>query len=213
MELIATDEYLYLVEMVIEVDETVPLQAFYENQAADIIDYVLENTMQKSRAIPGPTPTPLSSNQQEVNDYLGRLLIEDLEAGEGWEAIYDNVSEGYVQICRIFELRVNADVYWVGFTNCIFDPPEGFEIEDVAGFYSDDSIILESAHSYEGDFVIYGFSTGHIYYEAWLYQDDLLYLVSLESRSLVGTTVESGFGENVDDFLYNMLMVNVEKNK
>ena len=210
LELLGTQKYIYLVEMGVTVLEDAPLQAIYEDLAADVMDYLLKDILQKSRVVL-PTPTPLSNFQQNLFDFLGGLLVTEQEAGEGWEAIGDSISDTHVQLCRSFELRVNEDVLWVAFRNCIYDPPVGFEIGDLADSYSADDVLLESSHSYTGDFVLYGYYVGHTYYDAWLFQDSLLYQVTLDSRTPMGNSIENLFTQSVDDFLHNILMINLEK--
>lgn len=212
-EIIETQPYIFLVEMSVTVEEVNSLQEVYEEHAAEVMNYALLDSMQKSRAVPKPTSTPLSPDQQSVYDVFEDLLVTEQEAGEGWEALEDTVSKTNAQVCRDFELRVSVDVLWVAFYNCIFDLHPDFIIENVANLYQADIVVLESSHNYDGEFVIYGSSSGHFYFDAWLLQDGLLYLVGLESRVLAGGTIEDYFDDDVDDFLHKVLMINLDKSK
>ena len=59
-ELVGIENFLLRVEMNIATDDTSPLQRIYDEQAADIIDYVLQNMLEKSRLVPLPTATSWS---------------------------------------------------------------------------------------------------------------------------------------------------------
>jgi hypothetical protein len=63
LEFLAVQNYLLRVEMNLATDDTSPLQRFYEQEAADIIDYVLQNMLEKSRLVARPTVTPLPPTQ------------------------------------------------------------------------------------------------------------------------------------------------------
>jgi hypothetical protein len=203
---IGTDKFLMLVEMTVTSQGNFPLQTVYETLAADVMDYVLLDMLVKSRAIPRPTPTPLSSDQEDLYHELGRLLIAETGLETGWEALGDDVFDANDRVCRYFELRVNEDVRWVHLVNCIYHKPSDF---DVQSLLKPDDVPLESVYVYEGDFIMYGENAGHIYYDAWLFQDGYLYLASLESHSLVGDTVESVFNPDIDDLLNHVLMSNL----
>jgi len=203
---IGTDKFLMLVEMTVISQDNLPLQTVYETLAADVMEYVLLDMLVKSRAIPEPTPTPLSSVQEDLYKELGGLLIAETGLETGWEALGDDVSDTNDRVCRYFELRVNEDVRWVHLVNCIFHKSSDF---DIRSLLEPDDVLLESDYVHEGDFIMYGESAGHIYYDAWLFQDGYLYLASLESRSLGGDTVESVFSPGIDDLLNHVLMANL----
>jgi hypothetical protein len=225
-ELIGTEKYILLVELYIETDENDPLQTIYEDQVADIIDYVLQNSLQKSRLIPRPTATPLSPNQASFYDDLAAKLITDEEASilysatwigeaEGsidgtWEALGDNVRSDRTQVCRVFEDRTNVDVRWVQFQNCIFVTKE-IPFESIADYYKQPGdIVLVSSHKFEGDYALYGYNDGRTFFDAYLLDGGFIYHVSLTSRTLTGETVEDVFNQTIDDFIYNVLMINVK---
>ena len=94
-------------------DDQTQLQAIYENQAANIINYVLQNGLEKSRLTPRPTATSLSPTQESFYAPLAENLITESEAStlyEGtWEALGDYVDPKDPYVCRDFEDRTNAD--------------------------------------------------------------------------------------------------------
>src|SRR6266487_7112078 len=53
-EIVGTGKYIVLVEMNVFTDEDAPLQAIYENQVAETIDYVLQKELEKSHILPRP---------------------------------------------------------------------------------------------------------------------------------------------------------------
>ena len=120
-EIVGIGDYVTLVELYVEIDDSDALQTIYEKQVADIIDYVLQDSLQKSHLIPRPTATPLSPTQENYYATLGNILITELEANilyEGsWEALSDFVNPKAPHVCRNFEDRTNADVLWVRFSN------------------------------------------------------------------------------------------------
>ncbi len=46
-----------------------------------------------------------------------------------------------------------------------------------------------------------------------VYENGVLFRAVIETRSMVGTTAESGFTESIDDFLHDVLMGNLERSK
>lgn len=211
-ELIGTEKYILLVEMYVETDSDAPLQAIYESQAADIIDYVLQNSLHKSRILPKPTPTPLSPNQEVFYDSLAAKLITESEANtyHAWEDLGDKVSTKREQVCRNFQDRTNADVLWVAFGNCVVSVKD-LPFEDIAYIYSSpQDVIIESHHEYDDKFVLYAWQDGHTFFDAYLLDGEFLYVVMLESRTLAGQSVEDVMSEDIDDFFYNVLMINVQ---
>jgi len=216
-ELIKAEGNLYTVEMAgstsVDGDQ---LQEFYENQAADIIDFALRDSLQRSRVIPGPSPTPLSPKQQTFYDSLSPKLITEQEANAlysgTWELLGDWVYDTRVSMCRDFEDRTNADVLWVRLANCVFYEGTDFNFEDIDElFYGTDVVILESRHEYDDKFTLLGLGGGHTYFHGWLQKGEYLYLVDVDSRTPLGMSVEDLFSEEVDDFIYNVLMTNVRR--
>ncbi len=210
-ELIGTEKYILLVEIYVETDNDAPLQTIYENLAADIINYVLQDSLQKSRILPRPTPTPLPPNQESFYNSVVAKLITESQANMyhawetyAWEALGDDASTKRERVCRMFEDRTNEDILWVGFVNCVHSIKD-MAFEDIAYYYQYD-VLLESRHEYDNKFVLYGWQDGHTFFDAYLLDGEYLYLVSLELR----TVGQPFFSEDIDDFLYNVLMINVQ---
>ena len=215
-ELVGVDKYILLVEMNMATDDTSsPLQTIYEEQAAEIINYALQNMLEKSHLTPRPTATPLSPSQESYYASLATKLITESEAsvlyGSTWESLGDFVSSKRTQVCRDFEDRTNADAFWVRFQNCINSIKDGSFEERVENFKQSGDVLLESRHKYDDKFVLYGYQDGHTYFYAYLLHKEFIYFVTLESRTLAGQKVEDVFTEDVDDFLYGVLMINSEK--
>jgi hypothetical protein len=215
-EAVGTGKYILLVEMNVFTDDEVPLQTIYENQAAEIIDYVLQNGLEKSHILPRPTATPLSPAQESFYVALAEKLITDSEAsalyGSTWESLGDNVSGESTKVCRYFEDRTNADVRWVSFKNCVYQVDKEHTIESFADFYEQRGyVVLQSHYKYNDQFILYAIQDGHTYFDACVLHGDHIYLVGLESRTLADEKPEDVFTEDVDDFLYGVLMKNIQK--
>jgi hypothetical protein len=130
-----------------------------------------------------------------------------LGAGE-WAAVGDGVFDEQAQVCRAFENRTNADVRWVGVVNCVYRAA-AVDFDSVQDFYSSDAVQLESAHEYENEFLLFGYADGHTFFWAWLQAGEHVFWVSLESRTLIGETPADLFSEQVDDFIHQLLMINM----
>ena len=70
---------------------------------------------------------------------------------------------------------------------------------------------MESSHQYDNKFVLYGHSTGHTFFNAYTLDGEYLYYVGLESQIIGEATVDYVFTKEVDDFIYAVLMSNLEK--
>jgi hypothetical protein len=227
-QIIGTEKYILLVEMNIVTEAADPLQTIYESQAADILDYVLRNALEKSHLVPRPTATPLSPSQKSYYVSFVEKLISEAEASalynailmggidtgpiDGtWEALQERVASKRQQVCRDFEDRTNLDVRWVSFSNCVFSAQD-FPFEDIPDYYKQEGdVVLETQRTYDDKFVLYGYNDGHTYFDAYLLDGEYIYLVNLESRTMTGEKPADVFDEVIDDFLYNVLMTNVKK--
>jgi len=205
LQQIETERYVMLVEMVVKSSGDLPLQTVYETLASDVIDFVLQDMLVNSHAVPLPTPTPLSPQQSDLVSRLGGMLITEADLEDGWEAMGDNISTTSAGICRSFELRVNEDVKWVNLYNCIYFKPPDFNINS---FAASTDVLLESSYHYEDDFIMYGKDAGRFYYSAVLFKDGLVYQAALMTRVFGGDTVESVFNQNIDDLLNRVLTIN-----
>ncbi len=215
-EVIGIEKYILLVEMNLATEDASPLQRIYEEQAAGIIDYVLQNMLERSHLTARPTATPLSPTQESIYATLGNNLISELEVNllyEGtWEALGDFVDPKNPMVCRDFEDRTNADVLWVKFSNCIFLHHPDFNFDGFTeGYKKPENVFLESSHQYSEKFFLYGKFEGHTYFHAWMLHGEYLYYVVLESRTIGEPKVETIFTSTVDDFIYAVLMLNAKK--
>ena len=213
-EIIEAQQYIFLVEMsVTAIDAS--FQEIYEEYAADVMDYALLNSMQKSKVVPAPSPTPMSAKQQSNYNEIGDHLISEMEANElyggRWEFLGDNVRE--YGVCREFEDRTNADVLWVAFANCVDTTESGTTMQEVTDHFLEPGDARPESHYAADNYFVYGYGEGHLYYNAILYENELVFHAVIETRSLVGTTAENGFTEGIDDFLYAVLMENLEKSQ
>jgi hypothetical protein len=214
-EIIEAKPYIFVVEMAITTEEGPSLQEIYEENAADVIDYALLDSMQKSKVVPQPSPTPMSPEQQNNYDENKGFLITESEANElyygSWELLDDYVWE--YNICREFEDRTNADVLWVNFVNCVYTVAPGTSMQAIRDhFLEPDDVIPESRYVTDNYFV-YGYGNGHLYYNAVLYENGHAFRAVIETRSIVGTTAENGFTEEIDDYLHAVLKKNLEKSE
>ena len=217
-EIIGIGDFVTLIELDIQIEDSSSLQTIYEKQVADIMDYVLQDSLQKSHLIPRPTATPLSSKQEGYYVALGNKLITELEANtlyEGsWEALSDFVNPKAPHVCRNFEDRTNADVFWVRFGNCIYlyDESLASEFENyIENLDKTTNVFLESHHQYDDKFFLFGEQPGHTSFYAYLIHGEFLYFVWLESRTLAGMEIDDVFTESVDDFIYEVLMINTQR--
>lgn len=213
-EIIGVEKYVLLVELYIETESTDSLQSIYESDLSDIMDYILQNMLEKSRLVTRPTATPLSPTQESFYTTLGENLITEVEAstlhGDTWEALGDYIDPKNPMVCRDFESRTNADVLWVKFSNCIFLHHPDLKFDDFAkGYKKPDNIFLESSHRYEDEFLLYyKFPKIH----AWIMHGGYLYYVVIESRTIHGeANIEEIFTKEIDDFIYGVLMTNTGK--
>jgi len=226
-ELIGISKYILLVELYIDTDDTASLQTIYESQVSVLMDYVLENSLQKAHMIASPTPTPLSPVQANYYDEFTKKLITEPEASaiytatwmgeaEGsidgtWEVLGDNVATKRQQVCRRFEDRTNVDVRWVKFSNCVFATKD-FPFAGIAEYYKQPGdTLLKSTHTYDNKFVVYGYNDGHTFIDAYLLDGKYIYYVTLESRTITGETPEDVFNQTIDNFIYNVLTTNTSR--
>jgi len=214
-QILGSHGYILLVEMNFVTKDTADLQTLYESSAADIIDYALQDSLQKSHLVAAPAPTPLAQKQQEFYDAMSQFLItlpaaNSIYSGT-WDVLGDRVSNKRQQVCRDFEDRTNADVLWVAFSDCVF-AVEDFPFEDIAQYYQNPGDVeLTSSHRFDGKFVLYAYQEGHTHFDVYLQNGDYIFLVSLESRTMAGMKAQDVFSQDVDDFMHSILMANSGK--
>ena len=213
-EIIEAQPYLFLIEMTVPAADG-PLQDIYEEYVADVIDYALLDAMQKSKVAPPASPTPLSPEQQSNFNENGEFLISESEANElyggRWELLDDHVWK--YSICRGFEDRTNADVLWVSFANCVSTTAPGATMQDIEDFYLEEGDARPESQYVADNYIVHGYGEGHLYYSAIVFENGLVFRAIIETRSMVGTTAETGFTESIDDFLHDVLMWNLERSK
>ena len=214
-EILQSQGYILLVEMNYTTDDNGTLQEIYEKNLADIIDYVLTDSLQKAHLVAPPTPTPVPQARQQYYNAMEPRLITLTEANSiysgNWDVLGDEVFKQRRQVCRDFEDRTNADVRWVYFFNCVIDIRD-VQFEEIGEYYQDESnVLLESSYTYEYPFVLYAYQVGHTYFDGFLQAGDYIYWVGLESRTLSGEGPEDVFSQAVDDFIHDVLMENIEQ--
>ncbi|GAB4505408.1 MAG: hypothetical protein Fur0043_24030 [Anaerolineales bacterium] len=230
-EILDVHGYLVTVEMNVFISQPESLEAAYREYAADILDFVVTDILQKAHFLPSPTPTPFASTLQSTYDQLSQKLItaaeansiyppilingkiaSDLEHGI-WEQLADFVDQDMV--CREFEDRTNDETKWWDVINCVFrlgaaSKYASFD-EVLAQMVTPDDTELTSSHSYTSPFVIYGFQSGHSWFYAFLEDGDYVYFVQLEARTLQDQTLGDVFTKVEDDFIYDVLSINKGK--
>lgn len=225
-EIVGVSEYIVLVEMNLVTVEEQNLQEFYEQNAADVVNYALRNSLEKSRLVALPTPTPLAPAQSDFYAQLAGKLISEQEASDlytavwmgeaegsidgAWEVLGDRVYSNRRQVCRIFEDRTNVDVRWVRFTNCVVKTGD-FPFEEIAGYYKQPGDVeLQSGFPYDDKFVIFGYNSGHTFIDGYLLDGDVTYMALIESRALAAETPEDAFNQTMDEFIHNVFMANLD---
>lgn len=214
-EIVEAKPYIFVVEMAVTTEADPSLQKIYEEHAADVMDYTLLDSLQKSKVAPKPSPTPMSPEQQSNYEDNSDFLIKESKANElysgRWEFLGDHVWKN--SICREFEDRTNADVLSVGFVNCVYAVRPGTSMQVVIDHFTEPDDALPESRYAADNYFVYGYGNGHIYYNAVIYENGLVFRAMIETRSLIGTTAESGFTEEIDDYLHAVLMENLEKNE
>ncbi|RME57363.1 hypothetical protein D6779_08840 [Candidatus Parcubacteria bacterium] len=231
IEALDVNGYVLYVTLRIPAAEVASLQSMYEEQAAAALNQVLTENLQKAHFVPQPTPTPIPPAQQPDYERLSEKLITaseasavypavlmngqpvpDMEHGT-WELLEDAIDDG--SVCRLLVDRTNADVPWWGLTNCIIDltTAPGLNSFDAAlsQLVQPGDILLTSSHTYPGQFAIYGFEDGHTFVYALLEDDHYVYYAMVESRTISGQTVNDVFTQEMDDFIYDVLSINLNK--
>ena len=214
-EILETQGYILLVELNYVTESDSSLQSIYNIKTANTMDHLLRDSLQKAHLIASSPATPMAKNQRDFYEVVSPLLIGHAQANEfyygTWDILGDDASENRKLVCRMYEDRTNEDVLWVQFMNCVFDK-QTFPFEEIAEYYQNpDDVTLESDHSYKEPFVLYAFQNGHTYFDAFLESGDYIFLVRLESRTMMGQTAEDVFSKNADDFINDVLMENVSR--
>ena len=207
-------------------EDTATLEEFYSDNVEKVLhavlEIMLENTKQSGSSL---QPTPMAIDQQDLYNQIAPWLVTMSEANEfyqgasdmfgdsfdgTWVPLGDDVNAERESVCRIFEDRSDADAPLVAFYNCVYIRPD-FDLNKLKENFPN-SVVLKSAFEYPDQSIIYGhkLNNGHTSLNAFILQDEYLIYIFVESRTLMGHTPEDVFEGFNDDFIYNVLMTNLE---
>gem|GEM_PF-2712191 len=225
IEIIDVNGYIFSAEMAMITDNTAELQELYNEKLAEIMNFLLQDSLQKAKFFPRPAPTPLSPSEDRTYQELGDIILTTEEAnalyqvplmGFGtlidgrWTAIGDVVAAEPQIVCRDFEDRTNADVQWVSFTNCVIEFDDTQFENYINSIKDEESITLTSQYQYEGDLRIFGYQEGHSSIFTVLKQGKYVYYIWMESRALAGQSLQDIYDAGMDDFIHQVLLTNLE---
>ena len=214
-EIVEAKPYFVVVEMYVTKTGNASLQKIYEEETADVMDYVLLSSLQKSQIAFAPSPTPMAPEQQENYANNSTFLISRSEMSELYPGKFAHIGDhvGEYTICREFGDRTNADVLWVSMINCLYVIESDITMDDVKEFFIREGDVLPESKYAAENYFVFSYEDGHLYHNAVLYEDGMVFRSQIETRYIVGMTLESGFTEGVDDFLHAILMENFKKYK
>ncbi|NOR89347.1 MAG: hypothetical protein GQ524_03745 [Anaerolineales bacterium] len=222
-----TERYVISSEVFFPEDTSMSLEEFFLDNAEAVLHAVLEIMLEKvmSGGTP-PEPTPMAVGQQELYEQIGHWLVTESEANEfyqgasdmwgdpfdgTWVSLGDDVDTQRGSVCREFEDRTNADAPLVGFFNCVYFVGPDYDLDKILE-NRPNAVVLESAFEYPDQSLIYGYDMGgHTSLNAFILQDEFLFYVFIESRTLGGQTPEGVFNEFNDGFINNVMMANLER--
>jgi hypothetical protein len=208
-------------------EDTATLEEFYSDNVEKVFHAVLEIMLENIKhGGSSLQPTPMATNQQNLYNQIAPWLVTMSEANEFyqgasdmfgdsfdgiWVSLGDDVNAERESVCRIFEDRSNADAPLVAFYNCVYIRPD-FDLNKLKENFPN-SVELESAFEYSDQSIIYGhkLNNGHTSLNAFILQDEYLIYIFVESRTLMGYTPEDVFKGFNDDFIYDVLMTNLER--
>ena len=208
-------------------EDTATLEEFYSDNVEKVFHAVLEIMLENTKSGGASLqPTPMALDQQNLYNQIAPWLVTMPEANEfyqgasdmfgdsfdgTWVPIGDDINAERESICRIFEDRSNADAPLVAFFNCVYIRPD-FDLNKIRENFPN-SVVLESAFQYPDQSIIYGhkLNNGHTSLNAFIIQDEYLIYMFVESRTLMGKPPEDVFEGFNDDFIYNVLMTNLER--
>lgn len=181
-------------------------------------------------ATPTETPTP---EKQLMEDWLVtaeeiNTFQEEIYSGSGTADLFgivefelDDEFIGENTVYRVFMGQwwsANPD-YTI---NRIITTVPGFTFEEVIDTLNEweildpSSVSIESAYNYKGDFALYATwnpDNGHSLYDAFLFANGFVYWAGWDTGTPVGYNAETRFDENIDTYLYKILMANLEKSE
>ena len=222
-----TESYVISVEAFFPEDTLTSLEEFYQGNGEAVHHAVLEIMLDK--VISEGTrlaPTPMALNQQELYDQIAPWLVTEAEANEFYQGASDmfgdpidgtwvwqgdTVDTQWKTVCRKFVDRTNEDTPLVAFGNCIYIRP-GFNLDSLQKSFQS-AVVLKSTFEYPDQSIIYGgdMPNGHTSLNAYILQDDYLFYVWIDSRTLGGQKTENVFQGFDDGFIYNVLKTNLER--
>jgi hypothetical protein len=223
-----TESFLISTEVFFPEDTTTTLEAFYLGNAESVLHAVLEIMLEKVKSGGAPPePTPMAGKQQLLYNRVADWLVTEAQANElyqgasdmwgdpfdgTWAMLGDHVDGQREYVCREFQDRSNADAPLAAFLNCVYDVGPDYDLDQILE-NRPDAVVLESVFEYSDQSIIYGYINqyGHTSLKAYIYQDEYLIHVTVDSRTLMSQTPEDVFNEFNDGFIYNVLMVNLKR--
>jgi len=221
-----TEEFVISSEVFFPEDPTISLEEFYTKNGEIVLNAVLEIMLEKVISEgTRPEPTQMAVDQQEIYDQFPPWLVSESEMNEfykgahdmfgdpfdgTWVLIGDQVDIQRGSLCREFVDRSNEDAPLVKSFNCVYQREPGYSLDKLQESFPD-AIVLESAFEYPEQSIIYGRDQMHTRFQAFVLRDNLLFYVFLESRALAGQTAKDVFNEYNDNFIYNVMMTNMDR--
>jgi hypothetical protein len=147
------------------------------------------------------------------------ITVEELN---GWsepnqnEEIYDD------GMCRIF---INQTVEDYGLVNCAIYKSSSYNIKVLKDYYANSQTVfvdfeIKTKHKYDYEFDLYAYidSGGYPKYTLLLETDKIVYSVAViiprfESGTKFEDGIKDGFGDEIDDLLHEVVLINLEKSK
>jgi len=221
-----TGEFVISSEVFFPEDTTISLEEFYTQNGEIVLNAILEIMLDKVKSEGTRlAPTPMTVDQQDLYDQTAPWLVTEAEANEfyrdaadmfgdpfdgTWVWQGDMVDARWKSVCRKFVDRTNEDAPLVAFGNCVYIRPDYNLGELQESFQS--AVVLKSTFDYPDQSVIYGgkMPNGHTSLNAYILQDDTLFYVWIDSRTLGGQNPEDVFQGFNDGFIYEVMMTNLE---
>ena len=222
-----TESYIISVDTFFPEDTLTSLEEFYRGNGKAVHHAVLELMLEKVKSESTRlVPTPMVVDQQELYDQTSPWLVTEAEANEFYQGASDmfgdpidgtwvwqgdDVHAQWESVCRKFVDRTNEDTPLVAFGNCVYIRPD-YNLDDLQESFQG-AVVLESAFDYPDQSIIYGgdMPNGHTSLNAYILQDDYLFYVWIDSRTLGGQKTENVFQGFDDGFIYNVLKTNLER--
>jgi hypothetical protein len=220
-----TESFVISVEVFFPEDTTTTIEEFYLDHGEivhhAVLDIMLEKVVSEGTR---PEPIPMSAAQQELCDQIAPWLVTEAEVNEfyqdapdmfgdpfdgSWVWQGDTVDAQWKSVCRKFADRTNEDVPLVAFGNCVYIRPD-YNLDDLQESFQS-AVVLKSTFDYPDQSIIYGgdLPNGHTSLNAYILQDDYLFYVWIDSRTLSSRKPENVFQGFNDGFTYKVMMTNL----